>query len=60
MEGDPSQCPFFDIFKPTLQKASDNVVQDICEVKNTMANVKSKFVCFFGYTCDDDDNTIVI
>ncbi|KAH9424553.1 5-aminolevulinate synthase, nonspecific, mitochondrial [Dermatophagoides pteronyssinus] len=43
MEGDPSQCPFFDIFKPTLQKASDNVVQDICEVKNTMANVKNEF-----------------
>lgn len=45
MEGDVSQCPFFNILKPTLQKASDNVVQDICEVKN-MANVKSKF--FFG------------
>lgn len=46
MEGDVSQCPFFDIFKPTLQKASDNVVQDICEVKN-MANVQSKYFVLF-------------
>lgn len=35
MEGDISQCPFFDVFKPTVRQASDNVVKDICEVKNT-------------------------
>lgn len=33
-QGDVSQCPFFDIVKPSLKQASANIVQDIAEVKS--------------------------
>ncbi|KAJ6222121.1 hypothetical protein RDWZM_000666 [Blomia tropicalis] len=39
-EGNVSQCPFFDIVKPSLKVASAKVVQDICEVKG---NKKENF-----------------
>lgn len=40
--GNVSDCPFFDIVKPSLKIASANIVQDICEVKG---NNKSKRFC---------------
>jgi len=38
--GNVSECPFFDIVKPSLKVASAKIVQDICEVKSSS---KSKY-----------------
>ena len=44
-EGNVSQCPFFDIVKPSLKVASAKVVQDICEVKGNKSRWPS-FILF--------------